>query len=58
MGKETPAKESVTVEGATFVIKSWEGKTLEDFVKHEKATGLSEEQLKEAWGLMFPAKKK
>lgn len=42
----------MTFERVSFVSTSWKGKTLKDFLGHEKHHGLTEDQLKEAWKLI------
>jgi hypothetical protein len=40
-----------------FYPASYEGKTIEEFVKHESHVGLSEKKLKEIYRLLNPKKK-
>jgi hypothetical protein len=44
-------------EGINFYPESIANKSEAEFVEHEKHTGLSEAQLKEAYSLMNPKKK-
>lgn len=39
-------------QGINFNDAHWQGKTLADFIKHEKHHGLSDAQMKEAFELM------
>ena len=47
----------MTYNGIHFYQEHWKTKTEAEFIAHEKHSGLTEKQLKEAFYLMFPDKR-